>query len=143
MNSGRILDDTYKVLELRECLMELDDVERHIGKQIKMLRMAQKISQKELAKQMDITYQQVQKYETGLNRISVSRLWQICNIFSITPNFLFENVLDVSAKSHSPSDLIPNNVATSQDIKLMLAFKNIDDGDNRNLMIKLCEAFSN
>lgn len=127
----------------RECLMELDDVERHIGKQIKMLRMAQKISQKELAKQMDITYQQVQKYETGLNRISVSRLWQICNIFSITPNFLFENVLDVSTKSHSPSDLIPNNVATSQDIKLMLAFKNIDDGDNRNLMIKLCEAFSN
>jgi len=123
--------------------MELDDVERHIGKQIKMLRMAQKISQKELAKQMDITYQQVQKYETGLNRISVSRLWQICNIFSITPNFLFENVLDVSTKSHSPSDLIPNNVATSQDIKLMLAFKNIDDGDNRNLMIKLCEAFSN
>lgn len=122
--------------------MELDDVERHIGKQIKMLRMAQKMSQKDLAKKMDITYQQVQKYETGLNRISVSRLWQICNIFLITPNFLFENVLDVSEKSHAPGDLIPNNVATSQDIKLMLAFKSIEDGDKRNLMIKLCEAFT-
>ncbi|MDB2438743.1 helix-turn-helix domain-containing protein [Hellea sp.] len=122
--------------------MELDDIERHIGKQIKMLRMAQKMSQKDLAKKMDITYQQVQKYETGLNRISVSRLWQICNIFSITPNFLFENVLDVSSNLHSPGDLIPNNVATSQDIKLMLAFKTIDDGDKRNLMIKLCEALA-
>ena len=122
--------------------MELDDVEKHIGKQIKMLRMANKMSQKDLAKTMGITYQQVQKYETGLNRISVSRLWQICNIFLITPNLLFENVLDVSKKSHEPGDLIPNNVATSQDIKLMLAFKNIDDGDKRNLMIKLCEAFA-
>jgi len=122
--------------------MELDDVERHIGKQIKMLRMAQKMSQKDLAKKMGITYQQVQKYETGLNRISVSRLWQICNIFSIAPNFLFENVLETPEKSHAPGELIPNNVATAQDIKLILAFKNIDDGDKRNLMIKLCEAFA-
>ncbi len=122
--------------------MELEDVESHIGKQMKMLRMAQKMSQKELAKKMGITYQQVQKYETGLNRISVSRLWQICNIFSISPDFLFESVLDVSGKSHAPGDLIPNTVATSQDIKLMLAFKTIEDGDKRNLMIKLCQAFA-
>ena len=122
--------------------MELDDVEKHIGKQIKMLRMAHKISQKDLAETMGITYQQVQKYETGLNRISVSRLWQICNTFSITPDFLFENVLDVSKKSQVQGELIPNTVATSQDIKLMLAFKNIDDGDKRNLMIKLCQAFA-
>ncbi|MEP6342112.1 MAG: helix-turn-helix transcriptional regulator [Maricaulaceae bacterium] len=122
--------------------MELDDVEKHIGKQIKMLRMAHKISQKDLAKTMGITYQQVQKYETGLNRISVSRLWQICNIFSITPNLLFENVLDVSKKSEVRGALIPDTVATSQDIKLMLAFKTIDDGDKRNLVIKLCQAFA-
>jgi len=122
--------------------MELDDVERHIGKQIKMLRMSQKISQKELAKKMGITYQQVQKYETGLNRISVSRLWQICDIFSITPNVLFDTLLDTSDTSHAPGDLIPNNVATTQDIKLMLAFKKIEDGENRNLVIKLCEAFA-
>jgi transcriptional regulator with XRE-family HTH domain len=122
--------------------MELEEIEQHIGKQIKMLRMAQKMSQKDLAERMDITYQQVQKYETGLNRISVSRLWQLCNIFGITPNFLFEGVLDSSNKDHAPGDLIPNNVATSQDIKLMLAFKNISDGNDRNLMIKLCEAFA-
>ncbi len=122
--------------------MELDEIERHIGKQIKMLRMAQKMSQKDLAERMDITYQQVQKYETGLNRISVSRLWQLCNIFSITPDFLFEGLLSSSNKNHALGELIPNNVATSQDIKLMLAFKNIDNGDNRNLMIKLCQAFA-
>lgn len=122
--------------------MNLDDIEKHIGTQIKMLRMAQKMSQKDLAKQMGITYQQVQKFESGLNRISVSRLWQVCNVFSVSPDFLFGNVLNLSSTTHAATDLIPNNVATSQDIKLMLAFKNIEDGDKRNLAIKICEAFS-
>lgn len=120
--------------------MDIDDVERHIGKQIKMLRIANKMSQKALAEEMGITYQQVQKFEAGLNRIAVGRLWQICRVFSITPNFLFENVLDMAAKDNEAENLIPNNVATSQDIKLMLAFKNIDNGDKRNLAIKICEA---
>lgn len=121
--------------------MELEVVEKHIGKQIQVLRMSNKMTQKELAAQMGITYQQVQKYETGLNRISVSRLWQFCKIFSITPNTLFESVLDVKEDSTDLTDLIHNNVATSQDIKLMLAFKKIEDGDKRNLVIKICESF--
>lgn len=121
--------------------MELDDVERHIGKQMKMLRMANKISQKKLAKSMGITYQQVQKYENGLNRISVSRLWQICKIFNISPNFLFEGTLSTEATSEKKkSELIPNTLATSQDIKLMLAFKNIEETSKRALMIKMCQA---
>lgn len=121
--------------------MELEDIENHIGKQLKMLRLSQKISQKDLGNQMGITYQQVQKYETGLNRISVSRLWQFCNIFSITPDFLFEGVLNVADAGEALNGLIPNNVATSQDMKLMLAFKKIEDSDKRNLVIKICEAF--
>lgn len=123
--------------------MDLDDIERHVGKQIKMLRMSHKMSQKALAEEMDITYQQVQKYESGLNRISVSRLWQMCNIFAISPNFLFKNVLNISDESPDLGALIPNNVATSQDIKLMLAFKKIEDADKRNLVVKMCQAFEN
>lgn len=121
--------------------MELDDVEKHIGKQMKMLRMANKISQKKLAKSMGITYQQVQKYENGLNRISVSRLWQICKIFNISPDFLFEGTLSTAPTSGKKKpELIPNTLATSQDIKMMLAFKNIEETSKRALMIKVCRA---
>ena len=121
--------------------MELDDVEKHIGKQMKMLRMANKISQKDLAKTMGITYQQVQKYENGLNRISVSRLWQICKIFDITPDFLFEGTWNTqNTKKRKKPELIPNTLATSQDIKMMLAFKNIEETSKRALMIKVCRA---
>jgi len=75
--------------------MKIDDVEKHIGQQLKMLRISNKMSQKALAEQLDITYQQVQKYEMGMNRISVARVWQFCKIFSVTPDFLFENLLNL------------------------------------------------
>jgi len=81
--------------------MNLDDVEKHIGQQIKMLRISKKMSQKALAEELGITYQQVQKYETGMNRISVARVWQFCKIFSVTPDFLFKNLLDLSEKDAS------------------------------------------
>jgi len=122
--------------------MNLDDVEKHIGQQIKMLRISKKMSQKALAEELGITYQQVQKYETGMNRISVARVWQFCKIFSVTPDFLFKNLLDLSEKDASAGELIPNTMATSQDIRLILAFKNIDETDNRNLVIKMCEALA-
>lgn len=122
--------------------MDLEAIEHNIGKQLKMLRIAQKTSQKDLAEKMGITYQQVQKYENGLNRISVSRLWQFCKIFDVSPNYLFESILSEPIDDKSTANLIPNTVATSQDIKMMLAFKNIENSDKRVLIIKLCEAFN-
>lgn len=122
--------------------MNVDEVEQHIGQKIKILRISHKMSQKALAEKLGITYQQVQKYEMGMNRVSVVRIWQLCNIFSVTPDFLFENLLDLDSKNEDTSELISNKVATSQDIKLMLAFKKIESGDHRNLIIKMSQAFA-
>lgn len=123
--------------------MDINEVETHIGQQLKMLRISNKMSQKALAEKLGITYQQVQKYEMGMNRISVARVWQFCKIFTVTPDFLFENLLDLDDKNAKAGELIPNVMATSQDIKLMLAFKKIENGDERNLVIKMCQAFAN
>ena len=123
--------------------MDINEVETHIGQQLKMLRISNKMSQKALAEKLGITYQQVQKYEMGMNRISVARVWQFCKIFSVTPDYLFENLLDLDDKNAKAGELIPNAMATSQDIKLMLAFKKIENGDERNLIIKMCQAFAN
>lgn len=120
----------------------LEEVEKNIGRQIRMLRIANKISQKDLAEKMGITYQQIQKYETGMNRISVVRLWQFCKIFDISPDYLFEGVLGKSKASRKDDQLIPNTIATSQDVKLMLAFKKISDTSKRSLVIKLCDALA-
>lgn len=122
--------------------MDLEDVEKNIGQQLRMLRISQKMSQKFLAEKMGITYQQVQKYETGLNRISVARLCQFCKIFSVTPDFLFKDILAITDNSAGLDQLIPNNVATSQDVKLILAFKKIKDSEKRNFVIQLCKSYA-
>lgn len=132
-------------LTLREDLnRDLSEIEQNIGRQLKMLRISKKISQKALAEMMGITYQQVQKYENGLNRISVSRLWQFCNIFEVSPDFLFDSILgrESGELAKSGETLIPNAVASSQDIKLILAFQKIENTAKRALMIKVCEAMA-
>lgn len=123
---------------------DLNEIEQNIGRQLKMLRISQKISQKALAEKMGITYQQVQKYENGLNRISVSRLWQFCKIFGVSPDYLFNSVLGQDLSDAPNSDIVlPDSVSTSQDIKLILAFKKIENTARRALMIKVCEAMAN
>lgn len=122
--------------------MNTEDVEKHIGQKIKILRISHKMSQKALAEKLGITYQQVQKYEMGMNRVSVVRIWQLCQIFSVRPDFLFEDLLNLDNKDKYSGELISNKIATSQDIKLMLAFKKIDSGDHRNLVIKMSQTFA-
>ena len=119
--------------------MNLHDIETHIGKQLKLLRLANKVSQRDLANKMGVTYQQVQKYENGLNKISVSRLWQVCEIFKISPNVLFENILSNTSDVKNADSLIPNKLATSQDMKMIIAFKKIEKSSSRALLIKLCQ----
>jgi len=122
--------------------MNTEDVEKHIGQKIKILRISHKMSQKALAEKLGITYQQVQKYEMGMNRVSVVRIWQLCQIFSVRPDFLFEDLLNLDNKEADTGELISNKIATSQDIKLMLAFKKIENGDHRNLVIKMSQTFA-
>ena len=107
-----------------------------------MLRLARNISQRDLANRMEVTYQQIQKYENGLNKISVGRLWQICEIFEVAPNQLFENVLSKTQKVRKASALIPNMLASSQDMKMMMAFQKVAEPSNRVLLIKLCQAMA-
>ena len=63
----------------------------HIGKRIKMQRLARGLSQTDVGSRLGITFQQVQKYERGINRVGAGRLQEIANLFSVTPAFFFED----------------------------------------------------
>lgn len=67
-------------------------VDVYIGKQIRLRRNNLKMSQEVLAAQMGITFQQVQKYERGLNRISGSRLWDVSQILKVPLNYFFSGI---------------------------------------------------
>lgn len=80
-------------------------IDIHVGTRIKLRRQSLKISQKTLAKQIGITFQQIQKYEKGSNRISASRLWDIANALNCSIEFFFSN-MPVKIQNLSPSAII-------------------------------------
>lgn len=65
-------------------------VDVYVGKRIKQLRWLKGMTQQQLAKQIGVKFQQVQKYETGANRVSASRMWQLSEALNVTVSFFFE-----------------------------------------------------
>jgi len=63
----------------------------YIGKRIKIQRLTRGLSQTDVASRLGITFQQIQKYERGLNRVGAGRLQEIANLFRVTPAFFFED----------------------------------------------------
>ncbi len=68
------------------------EVDAFVGRQLKILRKQAGYTQTELADQVGVTFQQIQKYERGTNRIGASRLWSMCKVFDVPPGRFFEGV---------------------------------------------------
>jgi transcriptional regulator with XRE-family HTH domain len=75
-----------------------DPIDAHVGKRIQMRRVEQKMSRATLGDFIGLTFQQVEKYERGVNRIGASRIQQICTALKIPVSFVFEG-----APGSSPS----------------------------------------
>ena len=65
-------------------------VDKHVGSRVRMRRIMLGMSQEKLGEALGLTFQQVQKYEKGTNRVGASRIQQICEILQIPVSFLFE-----------------------------------------------------
>lgn len=74
------------------------EVDVHVGNRVRVARQARKMTQEGLAHQLGITFQQVQKYEKGSNRISAGRLHQISGIMNVPITFFFEGVSGLNSK---------------------------------------------
>lgn len=68
------------------------ETERHIGRQLRTARRFADMSQTDLANAAGVTYQQVQKYERGNNRIAASRLWALAKALDVPMSYFFEGL---------------------------------------------------
>jgi transcriptional regulator with XRE-family HTH domain len=68
-------------------------VDLHVGKRIRHRRWKLSMSQQQLAEQVGIKFQQIQKYESGANRVSASRLWDIADTLGVPISFFFEGLV--------------------------------------------------
>ena len=69
-----------------------DPVDVHVGTRVRTLRMIRNMTQTKLANQIGISFQQTQKYETGANRISASKLYTIAQVLGVEPGYFFEGL---------------------------------------------------
>jgi transcriptional regulator with XRE-family HTH domain len=113
-----------------------DPVDALVGRNIRLQCLAKRISQGELAGQLGITAQQVQKYERGANRVTAGRLVRLTDIFEVPLTALFEGVSGLRASSGvSPVDLITDPRA----FRLARAYAQIGDAGLRRVIVALVE----
>ena len=74
-------------------------IDKHVGSRVRMRRMMLSMSQEKLGDALSLTFQQVQKYEKGTNRIGASRLQQIANILQVPVSFFFEGAPNMPGHS--------------------------------------------
>ena len=70
----------------------MHSVDIHVGKRLRHQRCVQGVTQGELAEALGIRFQQVQKYESGNNRVSASRLWDIAKVLNVPVSYFFEGL---------------------------------------------------
>lgn len=108
-------------------------VDIHVGKRIRHRRWMVGMTQQQLAEQVGIKFQQIQKYETGTNRVSASRLWDIAETLSVPVGFFFEG-LDENTSTTSNADSIPGDIlADKEALELVKSYYAIPETQRRRL----------
>lgn len=74
-------------------------VDEHVGKKLRVRRILMGVSQEQLGEAVGLTFQQIQKYERGANRISASRLWEFSQLLGVQPSWFFQNDEEVKSRS--------------------------------------------
>lgn len=107
-------------------------VDVHVGKRIRHRRWMVGVTQQQLAEKVGIKFQQIQKYETGMNRVSASRLWDISEALDVPVNFFFEGLeSDVSQEAGKtlPGDIMADKEA----LELVRSYYAIPENQRRRL----------
>jgi transcriptional regulator with XRE-family HTH domain len=116
-------------------------VDRHVGARIRVQRMVCGLSQTDLGKAVGVTFQQVQKYENGANRVSASRLQQIAKVLRAKPELFFDGVPTMVGSNAGLKELaaIDKFISSRDGIALSQAFLKISGSKIRRSIVALVE----
>jgi transcriptional regulator with XRE-family HTH domain len=119
-------------------------VDKYVGSRVRMRRIMLGMSQEKLGEALGLTFQQVQKYEKGTNRVGASRLQQISEILQVPVSFLFDGGPSGAANTEGFSEgsspaYVSDFLATSEGLALTRAFTRISDAKMRRSIVDLVE----
>lgn len=120
-------------------------IDIHVGGRVRLRRMMLGMSQEKLGEQLGITFQQIQKYEKGTNRIGASRLQNIATVLSVPVGFFFDgapgNTANGAADSKSGSYVV-DFLSSSEGLQLNRAFVRIADSKVRRRIVDLVRSLA-
>ena len=121
-----------------------DPIDVHVGFRIRMRRAWCDMSQGTLAQAIGVTFQQVQKYEKGTNRVSASRLKEIAAVFDVPPAYFFEDMPDREGIARIPpvDGELTDFLSTAEGLALNRAFARIEDKTVRRRFASLVKSLA-
>ncbi len=122
-------------------------IDIHVGSRVRLRRMMLGMSQEKLGEHLGITFQQIQKYEKGTNRIGASRLQHIARVLTVPVSFFFEDAPGAPAdgggmQEQESASYVVDFLSSSEGIQLNKAFIRIKDAKLRRKVIDLVRAMA-
>lgn len=121
-------------------------VDVHVGARVRLRRQILKMSQEKLGDQLGVTFQQVQKYERGTNRVGASRLWRLSQVLDVPISYFFEGMTNqIEAGEFSENDQMPivyDFINSSDGVALAKAVSQITNKAVRRQILELARSLA-
>lgn len=127
--------------------MPTNPIDSHVGKRLRLRRTIIGMSQESLGEALGITFQQVQKYEKGINRVGASRLYELSKILSVPVNFFFsefegEEAGAVGGLAEEEKDFDHDRLKSRETMSLVKAYFRIGDRNVRKKALDLIKSLA-
>ncbi|MBL4870311.1 MAG: helix-turn-helix transcriptional regulator [Robiginitomaculum sp.] len=121
-------------------------VDIHVGTRVRLRRQLLKMSQEKLGDQLGVTFQQVQKYERGTNRVGASRLWRMSQVMDVPVSFFYDG-LDVADTTHEFAEndqtpIVYDFINSTDGVSLAMAVSKIKNKAVRRQVLELARALA-
>ena len=122
-------------------------IDLHVGSRIRLRRKVLGVSQESLAADLGLTFQQIQKYERGTNRVSASKLYEIARSLQTTTSYFFEGFADPGANPQAVAEYVEEKAAvdflmTPEGLEMAALFPKITKGKVRRRILDLVRALT-
>lgn len=116
-------------------------VDRHVGSRVRLRRQLLNMSQEKLGDELGVTFQQVQKYERGTNRVGAGRLWVLARVLDVPVSFFYEGVAETMAQpgfaDNDQTPIVDDFIQSADGVALAQAFARIKDSKVRRRILEL------
>jgi len=121
---------------------EPHDVDIHVGGRLRLRRSALGLSQDQVGTAVGLSFQQIQKYERGVNRMGASRLYEIGKVLHVPISYFFEDFGELSLAEEGDSSYQPDPAMKRETLELMRAYHQVLDLKQRKKILKLVQALA-